>query len=105
MGVEDPCAPQFIEGGRIYLLEVVGYLEVPAAVLLDVRDGGFLVVSRGKVAGQHEFPVALLEESPGRHDLSLIHISEPTRLGMISYAVFCLKKKKQQYTIQNNSKY
>src|SRR5450756_2736558 len=27
--------------------------------------------------------------------LSLIHISEPTRLGMISYAVFCLKKKKE----------
>src|SRR5450756_2787883 len=24
--------------------------------------------------------------------LSLIHISEPTRLGMISYAVFCLQK-------------
>src|SRR5665648_1043621 len=29
-------------------------------------------------------------------DLSLIHISEPTRLGMISYAVFCLKKKTKQ---------
>src|SRR5450756_2934254 len=29
--------------------------------------------------------------------LSLIHISEPTRLGMTSYAVFCLKKKKQQH--------
>src|SRR5659263_692465 len=29
--------------------------------------------------------------------LSLIHISEPTRLGMISYAVFCLKKKKKCY--------
>src|SRR5450759_4667952 len=28
------------------------------------------------------------------YTLSLIHISEPTRLGMISYAVFCLKKKK-----------
>src|SRR5450759_3482512 len=28
------------------------------------------------------------------YPLSLIHISEPTRLGMISYAVFCLKKKK-----------
>src|SRR5450756_989819 len=25
------------------------------------------------------------------YNLSLIHISEPTRLGMISYAVFCLK--------------
>ena len=29
--------------------------------------------------------------------LSLIHISEPTRLGMISYAVFCLKKKKRNH--------
>src|SRR5450756_2256679 len=29
-----------------------------------------------------------------RWNLSLIHISEPTRLGMISYAVFCLKKKR-----------
>src|SRR5660397_297399 len=28
-------------------------------------------------------------------DLSLIHISEPTRLRRISYAVFCLKKKKK----------
>ena len=26
--------------------------------------------------------------------LSLIHISEPTRLGLNSYSVFCLKKKK-----------
>src|SRR5450756_2661765 len=31
--------------------------------------------------------------------LSLIHISEPTRLGMISYAVFCLKKKKKKKQI------
>src|SRR5660398_107187 len=28
-------------------------------------------------------------------ELSLIHISEPTRLRRISYAVFCLKKKKR----------
>ena len=32
------------------------------------------------------------------HHLSLIHISEPTRLGMISYAVFCLKKKNKVHT-------
>ena len=31
--------------------------------------------------------------------LSLIHISEPTRLRRISYAVFCLKKKKTQKKI------
>src|SRR5674536_385926 len=30
--------------------------------------------------------------------LSLIHISEPTRLLSISYAVFCLKKKKKEKT-------
>ena len=43
------------------------------------------------------------EGAPGRQvvhamsdllDLSLIHISEPTRQAEISYAVFCLKKKK-----------
>src|SRR5680860_41382 len=32
---------------------------------------------------------------PCRWCLSLIHISEPTRRTPISYAVFCLKKKKQ----------
>ena len=32
-------------------------------------------------------------------DLSLIHISEPTRLLSISYAVFCLKKKINQQNI------
>src|SRR5450756_403696 len=38
---------------------------------------------------------ALADRGPdggGGGHLSLIHISEPTRLGMISYAVFCLKK-------------
>ena len=35
--------------------------------------------------------------------LSLIHISEPTRLGMISYAVFCLKKKKKSQRFPETS--
>eukprot|EP00658_Telonema_sp_P-2_P005979 TRINITY_DN12265_c0_g1_i1.p1 TRINITY_DN12265_c0_g1~~TRINITY_DN12265_c0_g1_i1.p1 ORF type:complete len:378 (+),score=53.16 TRINITY_DN12265_c0_g1_i1:453-1586(+) len=34
--------------------------------------------------------------SPTVENLSLIHISEPTRLLSISYAVFCLKKKKHK---------
>src|SRR5450756_1594800 len=36
----------------------------------------------------------LVLQQNARQELSLIHISEPTRLGMISYAVFCLKTKK-----------
>src|SRR5450756_2736594 len=45
----------------------------------------------------------VIQNSKEIHDavmeLSLIHISEPTRLGMISYAVFCLKKKKTKAKI------
>eukprot|EP00658_Telonema_sp_P-2_P083177 TRINITY_DN893_c0_g1_i5.p1 TRINITY_DN893_c0_g1~~TRINITY_DN893_c0_g1_i5.p1 ORF type:complete len:171 (-),score=67.94 TRINITY_DN893_c0_g1_i5:67-579(-) len=37
-----------------------------------------------------------LEDGRTLQDLSLIHISEPTRLLSISYAVFCLKKKKKK---------
>src|SRR5665647_3055369 len=36
----------------------------------------------------------------GYMGLSLIHISEPTRRTPISYAVFCLKKKKREQSIQ-----
>eukprot|EP00658_Telonema_sp_P-2_P009033 TRINITY_DN13416_c0_g1_i3.p1 TRINITY_DN13416_c0_g1~~TRINITY_DN13416_c0_g1_i3.p1 ORF type:complete len:105 (-),score=40.51 TRINITY_DN13416_c0_g1_i3:39-353(-) len=38
----------------------------------------------------------LFHEQIVAQDLSLIHISEPTRLLSISYAVFCLKKKKKK---------
>ena len=36
--------------------------------------------------------------------LSLIHISEPTRRTPISYAVFCLKKKKKKYTVYRSTR-
>ena len=37
-----------------------------------------------------------LDYAAGIPPLSLIHISEPTRQAEISYAVFCLKKKKKR---------
>src|SRR5678815_5903274 len=40
--------------------------------------------------------VSLAEARIKVHNMSLIHISEPTRLLSISYAVFCLKKKKKK---------
>src|SRR5450756_3207190 len=48
-----------------------------------------------RAEGEATLRVAAVLGRPGRvvDHLSLIHISEPTRLGMISYAVFCLKKK------------
>src|SRR5450756_2766902 len=48
--------------------------------------------SKSLATAPHQRQVGIA--SPAFNDnLSLIHISEPTRLGMISYAVFCLKKK------------
>ena len=55
-----------------------------------MRDFGFRIVT---IDG-HDF--AKIEDAFQYFHLSLIHIPEPTRLGMKSYAVFCLKK--------NNSK-
>src|SRR5450759_5010539 len=45
------------------------------------------------VAIDQRDPFLSFAQFPSLEFLSLIHISEPTRLGMISYAVFCLKKK------------
>src|SRR5450756_1780337 len=53
-----------------------------------------LALDRGQDARQQGLgvPRGDLPDVAARLDaLSLIHISEPTRLGMISYAVFCLK--------------
>src|SRR5665648_1260429 len=41
--------------------------------------------------GGFHFYISGFHFDPDIEVLSLIHISEPTRLGMISYAVFCLK--------------
>ena len=61
-------------------------------------------------AGEHAHLERLLGQGPGVAGhrravvpLSLIHISEPTRLGMISYAVFCLKKKKTTNTTRRTT--
>ena len=53
-------------------------------MLYDIRNGAWST----EMCDMLDIPIKMLPEV-----LSLIHISEPTRLGMISYAVFCLKKK------------
>src|SRR5450759_5447077 len=53
----------------------------PAMVSISIRGPRNIVVNNEKVKTN---PNVVIQ------GLSLIHISEPTRLGMISYAVFCL---------------
>ena len=64
----------------------------------------FLLSSIGMLAaGRAEAKLDGYEILLGKLDLnlSLIHISEPTRQAEISYAVFCLKKKKKYQTTIN----
>src|SRR5450756_871433 len=70
---------QAIFGGKCELREVLPPIpsEVPS------------VLTVGPIRSGH------VRSTPVGDRLSLIHISEPTRLGMSSYAVFCLKKKKK----------
>src|SRR5450759_5262621 len=75
-----------------YTLVVQELKKIRADAVLD----GEIVVLNDE--GHPEFQLLQHYESNTHrpiHYLSLIHISEPTRLGMISYAVFCLKKKKK----------
>src|SRR5450756_1276287 len=72
-------------------------LEAPHSLLDIGTGGGFPAVP---LALAWPTTAVTMSESIGKKahflELSLIHISEPTRLGMISYAVFCLKKKKKK---------
>src|SRR5428012_20290 len=47
---------------------------------------------RGMLVAVQETATGTGHDSIAGLSLSLIHISEPTRLGMISYAVFCLNR-------------
>src|SRR5660397_277167 len=68
------------------------------------------LLAAGRLAGKTPLPAAAEAPSPASATapgadwvLSLIHISEPTRLRRISYAVFCLKKKKQKKQKNKNT--
>src|SRR5660398_44204 len=67
---------------------------LPEAIPGISRARGQRLIEEGNVrlAGEIVRPSTRLKG--GEPMLSLIHISEPTRLRRISYAVFCLKKKK-----------
>src|SRR5659263_653611 len=67
--------------------------------IIRQRDGTPLIDSHGEITSHLS---GFLYRTT---NLSLIHISEPTRLGMISYAVFCLKKKKQSKLEKKTTKH
>src|SRR5450756_2969476 len=67
-----------------------------SAIYFSMRSGLVTNCAAGKKMNSLYSLMTWREPRSNSWILSLIHISEPTRLGMISYAVFCLKKKKKK---------
>ena len=85
--------PTAFDGRGNYALgmkEQLIFPEIEYDKIDKVRGMDIIIVTTAKTDEEARELLRLL----GMPFLSLIHISEPTRLGMISYAVFCLKKKK-----------
>src|SRR5450756_3123739 len=66
-----------------------------AGSFIGLIAGGVLAAVDWRLVFLINVPIGLIGITWAFLQLSLIHISEPTRLGMISYAVFCLKKTKK----------
>src|SRR5665213_3887131 len=63
-----------------------------AALEEKLRQIGFVNDTDAKFIGRYIIEDVIVDLMATSQDLSLIHISEPTRQAEISYAVFCLKK-------------
>ena len=74
--------------------DVMAVLVALEDVIMEALEGGEIV----RLADLGTFQIGLSGRGAETEDayLSLIHISEPTRQAEISYAVFCLKKKKKK---------
>ena len=98
------CTKQACGFGELY----PEFSEKGAVVLGVSKDS---VASHKKFEEKYGLPFTLLSDTEltciQAYDvwkLSLIHISEPTRQAEISYAVFCLKKKKKRNKKKNKNK-
>src|SRR5665213_3774619 len=90
-------------GGRYLLVSLLGHGGMSDVYRAIDQRSGTVVAVKVVRSNDPEFARRLAQETQvlerlehrGLIRLSLIHISEPTRQAEISYAVFCLKKKKK----------
>eukprot|EP00658_Telonema_sp_P-2_P071826 TRINITY_DN61033_c0_g2_i2.p1 TRINITY_DN61033_c0_g2~~TRINITY_DN61033_c0_g2_i2.p1 ORF type:complete len:146 (+),score=33.03 TRINITY_DN61033_c0_g2_i2:151-588(+) len=87
------------DGCTLWVLKPLTFMNLSGCSVATAAEG--LGLGLGDICVMHDD----IDLAPGRvkmKRLSLIHISEPTRLLSISYAVFCLKKKKKTTKTTNN---
>ena len=77
----------------LYMLDKVDFPLTTSQISEFILDKGYTTYFRLQET-LSELTDSELLKIETTHNLSLIHISEPTRRTPISYAVFCLKKKK-----------
>src|SRR5450756_2779427 len=91
---------QLVVGAVSFALGLIPFIGAVATIVLYPFVLTYIVGMYFQARSEGQLVDAVLgwpRQAPaGPPALSLIHISEPTRLGMISYAVFCLKKKKNK---------
>src|SRR5678810_1417840 len=92
-----------LEGGEPAVIPNAEGGRTTPAVVAFTKDGQRLVGAPAKrqQVTNPENTVFSIKRFMG---LSLIHISEPTRQAEISYAVFCLKKKKKNESLCLNAR-
>src|SRR5450756_361366 len=73
-----------------HLGETAGFSEFEEYSFLSMYEARHQLLSDPDMSGKAPPSLKELQKRDRPRYLSLIHISEPTRLGMISYAVFCL---------------
>eukprot|EP00658_Telonema_sp_P-2_P023811 TRINITY_DN19554_c0_g1_i3.p1 TRINITY_DN19554_c0_g1~~TRINITY_DN19554_c0_g1_i3.p1 ORF type:complete len:391 (+),score=110.16 TRINITY_DN19554_c0_g1_i3:289-1461(+) len=90
----EPEGRPVIDHVKEQIRQILGHVTAEIKDELDPRPGCFALLGVDILLDTN-LKAWLIEFTK---NLSLIHISEPTRLLSISYAVFCLKKKKKKYT-------
>src|SRR5450756_514981 len=96
---------RYVESLSAYARQFIGLMQKPDVDLIEGLSPAIAIDQRsasknprstvGTLTEIYDY-LRLLFARAGVPYLSLIHISEPTRLGMISYAVFCFKKKTRE---------
>ena len=88
MCIRDRLKSAVVRAGLLVVERQFGTLEFHSQSTDEVHAAADAVLNALSAKKEDAIPPKILA-------LSLIHISEPTRLLSISYAVFCLKKKKK----------
>src|SRR5665647_3758947 len=96
-----PKNPRRRMSASVSKIDYTRKLASPGHVLDALHHEAHGLLGAGDPLDEHAGRRRTHPPGPERHEdkavhLSLIHISEPTRRTPISYAVFCLKKKKNK---------